>query len=95
MMRLIKILPVTFLIFFAGSCKKSSYTTPDINVNFTATLTGASETPANTSTATGSATGVFNSSTKILTVTTTYAGLTVTAGHIHNGVVGVSGTGGE
>ncbi len=29
--------------------------------------------------------------TKILTVTTTYGGVTATAGHIHKGAIGVSG----
>lgn len=89
MIRLIKLLPVAFFIFFISSCKKDNNT--NTNVNFTATLSGASETPANASAATGSSTGVYNTATKILTVTTTYSGITVTAAHIHKAPAGTSG----
>ena len=81
------LLPVSMLV--VGSCKKDN--TPNPNVSFAATLNGASETPANASTATGSSTGTYNTTTKILTVTTTYTGLTPVAGHIHKGAVGVPG----
>lgn len=64
---------------------------PDPNVNFGATLNGASEVPANTSTATGSATAVFNKDTKILTLDMTYTGFTATNMHIHKGPAGVAG----
>ncbi len=77
-------------LFFAA-CDKDDDPVPDPNVNFSATLNGASETPANASTATGSATGVYNSNTKILTVNTTYSGITPSAGHIHKGAAGVMG----
>ena len=92
MLRFIKLLPLVFLITVAASCKKdSTSTTPPANVNFAATLSGASETPSNASAATGSATGVYNPTTKILTVTIAYSGITVTVAHLHKGAVGVSG----
>lgn len=80
-------LPISVMLL--GACKKD--TTPDPNVNFSATINGASEVPANASAATGSSTGVYNTNTKILTVTTTYSGITPVAGHIHKGAVGTSG----
>jgi hypothetical protein len=68
------------------------YTPPPVTTTtFNATLNGSSEVPANSSTATGTATASFNNSTKILTVSVTYSGLTATNGHIHKGAVGVSG----
>ena len=83
------LLPVS--MFLMSSCDKDDDTPPDPNVNFAATLTGAAETPANASAATGSSTGTYNTNTKILTVTTTYSGITPSAGHIHLGAVGVKG----
>lgn len=92
MLRLLKFLPVSFLLFI-GACSKDSATPAPVptSINFTATLSGASEVPANPSTATGTATGVFNTTTKVLTVTTTYAGITVTAAHIHKAAAGSNG----
>ena len=58
---------------------------------YAAHMTGASESPSNTSTATGDATATFNSSTKLLMITVNYTGMTATAAHIHKGAVGVSG----
>ena len=57
------------------------------------TLSGASEVPANASTATGSATGTFNPMTNQLNLTVSFNGLTASAsaGHIHNAAVGVNG----
>ena len=58
-----------------------------------ATLSGASEVPANASTATGNATGTFNPTTNELNLTVSYNGLAVnaSAGHIHNGAAGTNG----
>lgn len=54
------------------------------NTRFTATLNGASEKPASTtSTATGEFVGELDPATKMLSYTVTYQGLTPTAGHIH------------
>ena|SRR5687767_4185783 len=90
MARLIKLLSIALLTFFVISCDKDD-DAPNPNVAFTATLNGASESSPNNSTATGSSTATFNKDTKILTITTTYSGLTATAGHIHKGAVGVAG----
>ena len=86
------ILSAIALVFFGFiSCSKNS--TPNPNITFKATMNGASEAPPNSSTGTGSATLVFNNSTKIFTVTTTYSGLTGAANgaHIHKGAVGTAG----
>ena len=56
-----------------------------------ATLTGANEVPAVTTTATGSASGSYNKTSKLLNLNVTYAGITPTAWHIHNGASGVAG----
>lgn len=77
-------------IFFA--CKKDDDpVVPNPNINFTATINGASEVPSNASTATGTATAVFNNDTKILTCSVTFTGVTATNAHIHKGAAGVSG----
>jgi hypothetical protein len=88
-----KLITLSCLVLLIGSCKKDDAPAPAPNPvsSFAATLTGASEVPANASTATGSATGSYNSTTKILILSTTYAGLTVTAGHIHKAAVGLTG----
>jgi hypothetical protein len=80
------------LVAIVSSCDKDDPApTPDPNVAFAATINGASEVPANSSTATGSATATFNKDTKILTLDMTYTGLTATNMHIHKGPAGVSG----
>jgi phage-related tail fiber protein len=76
----------TSLIF---ACKKDKKVT-DTVYNYSVTLNGASEVPANTSTATGTFVGSYRKSTKVLTFTLTYAGITPVAWHIHKGAVGVS-----
>ena len=95
MLRTIHFVPVAIMLFSIASCSKSSTTTPDPNITFKATLNAANERPTpNASTATGSATLVFNNTTKIFTVTVTYTGLTgtATASHIHKGDVTVAGS---
>ena len=57
----------------------------------TATLSGANEVPAVTTTAKGTAIGNYNKTSKILTLNVAYEGITPTAGHIHNGASGVLG----
>ena len=60
---------------------------------FTATLNGATEKPLPTpSTATGEFIGELDPTTRVLSYTVTYEGLTPTAGHIHR-VTGDDGTG--
>ena len=59
-----------------------SYAAP---IQFKATLNGASEVPANTTTGTGTFTASFDPATKMLTWNGTYTGLTgdPTAAHLH------------
>lgn len=64
----------------------SSKTTQPSNITYVATLSGANERPTpNSSTATGTWTGVLNPTTNILTYTLTYSGLTPNSSgaHIH------------
>ena len=91
MIRLFKSLTIILLMVVFTSCSKDDDNNTPTTVNFAATLNGASESSPNPSTATGSSAGTFNTSTKILTLTTTYSGIDVTAGHIHKGEIGVSG----
>jgi hypothetical protein len=76
-----------FTLTFA--CKKDEVVNPEVTL--TATLSGANEVPAVTTTATGAVTGTFNKTTKILSFTVTYSGITPTAWHIHKGAAGTSG----
>jgi hypothetical protein len=71
------------------SCSKSD--PPNPNVIFKATLNGASEVPANQSTATGTATLTFNKDTKIFTVVVDHTVSAPTAAHIHKGAAGTGG----
>ncbi|KAB7732846.1 CHRD domain-containing protein [Rudanella paleaurantiibacter] len=68
------------------SCKDDDDTaTPVNNVDtFGATLNGAQEVPAVSTTATGNYTGRFDKNSKVLSYTVTYQGLTPTMGHIHS-----------
>ncbi len=77
----------------ALSCSKSNNNiiTPT-TTNFTATLKGSDEMPANVSMATGTASLTFNPATNILSGTVTFTGITPTAAHIHKGAVGVPGS---
>ena len=56
-----------------------------------ATLSGANEVPAVTTTAKGTAIGNYNKTSKILALTVIYEGVTPVAGHIHNGASGANG----
>ena len=82
---------LSLTIIGIGSCKKDSTPVATNTVTFKATINGASETPANSSLATGSATFTYNTVTYILSGTVTYAGIVATASHIHKGAVGVAG----
>jgi hypothetical protein len=75
------------LSVLSTSCKKddSGTTIPiDNNDTFGATLNGAQEVPAVSTTATGTYSANFDKTTRVLNYTVTYQGLTPTAGHIHS-----------
>lgn len=77
-------------LLFATSCKKDEeVVSPEVKFNIT--LNGSLEVPANTSTATGSFVGTYNKTTKVISYTINYNGITPTAWHIHKGAVGVNG----
>lgn len=60
---------------------------------FGATLTGAAEKPTSTtSTATGTFVGDLNTTTRVMSYTVTYQGLTPTGGHLHK-ITAADGTG--
>lgn len=88
-----QIIPLVFLLAVIGfaSCNQEDQTTTSNTVNFTATLNGASETPADTSKATGMGTFKYDRTTYMLSGTVTFSGMTATASHIHKGAVGVAG----
>lgn len=88
-MRSIKFLALVSMLII--SCKKTTVNTQNFYVAFKATLNGASETPANSSAATGTASATYNLNTRVLLVNVTYTGLTATMAHIHKGAVGVGG----
>jgi hypothetical protein len=92
MKKYLSMLAFAALVTGTISCSKDDDDNPPNNIiNFSSTLSGGVEVPANPSTATGTATATYNDNTNILTVTTTYSGMTATAAHIHKGAVGVSG----
>ena len=80
---------ITLAVF--NACNKDDENSSPTITNFSGALSGANETPANASTATGTANFSFNSSTKVLSGTVTYSGMTAVAAHIHTGEVGVPG----
>lgn len=80
-----------FVLAFSYCSKKSS--NPPVNpvTNFTISLSGANESSPNASTATGSGTATFNSTSKVFSMNVTFSGITAIAAHIHTGLPGVSG----
>jgi hypothetical protein len=87
---------ISFIILLgvlAIACNDNNNNTPvtPTTTSFTATLNGASETPPDSSKATGTANFTFNPVTKILTGTVNFTGINATAAHIHRGAVGVAG----
>ena len=76
-----------------ASCSKKEEAAPaPTTTTFSATINGAQQTPANNSTATGTFAGTYVSSSKQLTYTVTYQGLTPSMAHIHTGAPGATGS---
>ena len=85
------VLAIVSLTLFSACSKKEDTPPASTTTNFTATINGAQQVPAVTSTATGEFLGAYDSGTKQLTYTVTYRGLTPTIAHIHIGAPGVKG----
>jgi len=77
-----------------ASCskKEEAVPAPAPTITLSATINGAQQVPANNSTATGTFAGTYVSSSKQLTYTVTYQGLTPSVAHIHTGAPGATGT---
>ena len=82
---LLSLLAISALAF---SCKKDEpVVAGDKIYQVSTTLSGANELPVVTSSATGVTTGTYNQTTKTLSISTTYSGITPTLGHVHAQVV--------
>jgi hypothetical protein len=93
MKKLLSGLTAILLCTTIWSCSKDD-DKPAVQTKFdfkAATISGANEVPANTSTATGTATGTYDSVTKILTINVTFSGFTATAAHVHKAAAGTNG----
>ena len=91
---LINFLAISMVITSLASCGKDDSVPPPVPnpvLTFNATLSGAAEVPSNASSATGTATLLFDTITKIFVLKVTYSGLTSSAGHIHKAAAGASG----
>ncbi len=93
MKRLINFLAIASLLIIGTSCNKDDTPAPvaDPTITFAATLGGAAEVPANASTATGTATLKFDTTTKIFSLKVTHTIATPTNGHLHKAAAGTSG----
>jgi CHRD domain-containing protein len=87
-----KLLAVAIVLSGVIACSKSdSPAPPNPKITFKATMSGPQEGASNTSTATGQATLIYDSVTKIFTVSVTHTIAAPTNGHIHKGAAGVAG----
>ena len=89
-----KFLITVYLLFslvILNACSKSDNTSIPTVTKYLGTLSGANETPPNSSAATGKVDFSYNRDTKILSGTVTYAGITLIAAQIRKGAVGQSG----
>jgi hypothetical protein len=73
-------------LVLATGCKKDEETAPK-TMQISAALSAANELPATSSTASGSVTGTYNPTSRVLNYTVTFSGLTdnATSGHLHYG----------
>lgn len=79
------LLNVGFLaLVFLGACKNDDDDTNTNEVKFKSiSINGAKEVPPTPSTATGTLNGTYNKTTKVLSYTITWSGVTPTAMHFH------------
>lgn len=87
------IIAVTTAIGFLSGCSKKEDTPPAAapTTELTATVNSAQQVPTNPSTATGTFSGTYTTSSGQLTYTVTYQGMTPSIAHIHSGAPGTSG----
>ena len=89
------LLPALLVLALASACKKDDTTatpTAITTTSVTGTMSGSNEAPSPiTTSATGNVAATYDKSSKILTYTITYSGLTPTAGHFHIGAPGAAG----
>ncbi len=85
------IVVLLFVLFSCSSDYNNSSGNPNYDVTYKASLDGASEVPATPSLNKGSATLVYNTSTKKFTINVQFTGFTAISGHVHKGAVGQSG----
>jgi hypothetical protein len=84
---------LAFLLFSSSGCdKKDDNPAPppaDDIYTITATMSGANEVPANTTTGSGTTTGTYNATKNLLTYSVSWTGLTgpATVGHFHSPAV--------
>ena len=101
-MKKISLFSAVLLAGFIASCSKTETVNPEVAVSSTlatpaelllasSTLSGANEVPAITTTATGNVVGTYDKTSKILSFSVDYAGITPTAWHIHKGAAGTAG----
>lgn len=88
---LAKILAMSAFVLAMSGCDDDDEDNNPDTTTFTANLNGASEVPPTGSSATGTATLVFNEDTNKFTITVPYSGVVATDAHIHKGAVGESG----
>lgn len=88
------ILTLTFVgsVFLFGCSKDDDPADANLVKFENIQITGAEEVPPNSSTATGVFNGTFDKTTKILTYTLTFSGISPTAMHFHKADVGVNGS---
>lgn len=88
-MKHIFLLVLTTLALASG-CKKDETTTP-APMQLSGTLSGSAQVPVVQTSATGTMTGTYDKTSRLLTYTVTYTGLTPNGGHIHYGAPGKTG----
>ncbi|WP_018343544.1 CHRD domain-containing protein [Cytophaga aurantiaca] len=87
------LLAVSCAVLIFTGCKKKDDPAPmdDIKTLKTVTLSGENQVPSITTSATGTFTGTYDATTKILSYTVTYSGTVPTAMHFHNSLPGTNG----